>query len=237
MFVLGSCNSKKQNNLCSMESYTIPKLVLKTYNSIDESAFFELCQLLNDSINNRQDYFYMRSANNVNIIINESTNDTTNEINLSFIEEDLKPRGLLDKLIFYICIKDEKTIFIQHKQEYIDNLKKGIKKFIFELYNLNKNIGLKKTHTIFFGEVESAKYMVIISINAKGNKLSSSEWLLFFKCLQEVVNVIEEERDSLSEKITGKKFNSLTFEEKVDILGITGYNIILQFDKECSEWQ
>jgi len=233
ILVLGCCNPKKQDNLdlieYPIELNSVSKLVLKAYKSINnENIFSEICQLLNDSINNRTDYFHLHSA--VNIIISE--NEIV-EIDLGFIEWN-DPLPCISGGFFYICIKDEKTIFVQHKQSNIANLKEEIKKsFVLELENLPRGVAFRKIHTDSFGEVEVANFLVFISINAKGNKLSSNEWLLFFKCFQEVANFFEEERDNLSIEKLGKNFNSLTFEQKDAISEIAGYNIILFFDREC----
>ena len=226
--ILGSCSPKIRENLDSIELNTIPELVLKAYNSIDSDTFFEICQLLNDSIANRTDYFHLEATDCINIYEDEITK---NEISLCFMESNERlPNGIPNELLFYICIKDEKTIFIQHKQANISDLKEKAKKYIFEPDSLGKNIVLRKKHTDSFGEVEVSKVGVILSINAQENRLSSNEWLLFFKSLRELINVFEDKRDSFSVKKTGKKFNSLTFEEKEAISDIVGYQITLFFD-------
>lgn len=237
ILVLANCNSKKQDNLYPIifleESNNIPKLAIKTYNSIDKNIFFELCQLLNDSINKRTDYFYLRSAINIDKRINETTNEVTNEIKLGFIEDGLIPKGIPNELLFHICITETNTIYAQNKQTDIDNLKEELKKFVLGLSNLDRNIASRKIHTDLFGEVEVDRFLVFLTINAKGNKLSSNEWLLFFKCLQEIVIYFEEERNKLSIEKLGKNFNSLTFEQKEAISDIASYQIVLIFDEEC----
>ena len=237
VFILGCCNSKKQDIQYQEElldtSYleelnTIPALVIKAYKSIDEDVFFETCQILNDSIGNRTDnYISLLAVTNV-IIINE----IINEIRLGFVEENKPLPNISDRIVFDICIKDEK-VFVQYEQSGIEDLKERAKKYIFEIDSIDKDIALRKKHTDLFGEVEVSKVGVILSVNAKENKLSSNEWLLFFRCLYEIVNVFENNRDKLSIEKLGKNFNSLTFEQKEAISDIAGYHIMLIFDNEC----
>ena len=225
--VLVSCDLKRTNNLYSTVPNSIAELAQKMYELVDTDTFFELCQSFNDSINNRKDYFYLHTATFVN--------EKTNEVCLGIVElKERIPLKVSDRLILRVCIKDEKTIFVSHKQIEINNLRKNINKYIFEPNSFDKDIVSKKVNTDTFGEIEVSKVGVILSINAKGEKLSSNEWLLFFKCLREVVTVFENERDILSIKKTKKNYNSLNFEQKKVITEVIGYPIMLIFDKECS---
>jgi len=231
IFVLISCNHKKQDTVYSEESNTISALVLKAYKSINKGTFFEICQILNDSIQNRTDCYISLSAT-TNIFVIDGTIEV---IRLGFMEHNKSLPPIRDRIVFDICIKNEKT-FVQYEQANINNLKEQAKKYIFEPDSLDKYVALRKRYTDSFGEVEVSKVGVILSMNAKENKLSSNEWLLFFKCLHIMVDIFEEERDNLSIKLTGKNFNSLTFEQKEAISDIAGYNIILIFDEKglCS---
>ena len=222
--ISGCCNSEKQNNLCSMELNNLSELTQKMYESTNEDIFFNLCQLLNDSIANRTNYFYLYTATFINEI--------TNEIKLGIIEMNAQVPPIPSGLILHLCIKDEETIFMENKQINVNDFKKKVQKFIFEPTTTKKHL-LGKEYVESFGEIEVSKIGVVLSINAKENKISSNEWLLFFKCLRELVCIYEEERNNIAIKTIGKKFNSLTFEQKKAITEIIGYPIMLNFDEEC----
>ena len=240
IFVLVSCNSERQDiqyqeqeelldTLCWEEPNTISTLVLKAFNSIDKDTFFQICQILNDSFGSRTNNYLSFSVATTIFVIDE----INGLIRLGFVEVTKSlPPGIPDRLVFDICIKDEKT-FIQYEQASLDGLKERAKKYLFEIDSIDKSIALKKQHTDLFGEVEIPKVGVILSINAKENKLSSNEWLLLFRCLHEIVDVFEENRDSLSMEKLGKNFNALTFEQKEAISDIADYHILLIFDSEC----
>ena len=238
IFILGSCNFTKQDTVHSEElldtlyweeSNTISNLVLKACKSIhnDTNAFFETCKTLNDSIKNRTD-------NYIRLLPVTYINEITSEIKSVFVENNYPfPKGIPDALIFSICIDGEKTVFVQYKQTNIDKVKEEMEKFLFEFGNLDKSLAYRKKHTDLFGEVEIPKASVILSINAKNNKISSNEWLLFFKYLHLFLGIFENKRDNLSIEKFGKNFNSLTFEQKEAIFDIDGCHIVLIFDREC----
>jgi hypothetical protein len=231
MCILGSCGFKTQNNLYPISQNTIPELARKAYDSIeDKNTFFKLCQMLNDSISNRTGHFFRLRGSTLMITY---TDKTIHEINWDFIEEtDVIPH-IHERLVFYVCIKDS-TILVQNKQAEIKELEEKVKKYFFEPDSLDRNIVLRKEYIDSIGVVEVPNALIFLSINAKGNSVSLNEWLLFFKCLHELVDIFENERDRLSIELTGKKFQSLTFEQKELLANISGgYPFILIFDRIC----
>ncbi|MDD2622827.1 MAG: hypothetical protein WC142_07315 [Bacteroidales bacterium] len=225
-FILGSCNPKRQDNLCSMETNTLPELVLEAYNSIDKNTFFELCQRLNDSINRRTDYFYLYTATFIN--------ETTNEIGLGIVELDEQVPQTPIGLILHICIIDKNTILMENELIKIDDFNEKAKRFILEPDSSKKHNFLQKKQIESFGEIEVSKVGVNLSINAKGLTLSPEEWTAFFNCLHDLVNIYENERNNIAIKKAGVNFNSLTFEQKKAFNSLMGYPIMLIFDRNCS---
>jgi hypothetical protein len=225
-FFLESCHLEREKNVFQMASDSIPELVLDTYNSMNTSEFSSLCHRLNDSIYKRKDCFLLNTATFIN--------ENTHEIRLGMIEIKSGEKVLCAPvgLILHVRIVDANTILMENECIKMTDFKEKARKFVFEPDGTKRDILMTKKKLELYGEVEVSKVGVSLSIKADGHKVSDKEWMLFFNCLHELVDIYENERNHIAIQKSGMAFESLTFEQKKEFCKLIGYPIMLHFDKD-----
>ena len=223
--VLESCHFEKEKNVCQVASDSISELVLETYNSVNKSEFPLLCHRLNDSINKRKDCFLLNSATFIN--------ENTHEIKLGMIEIKSGENVLCTPvgLTLHVRMVDTNTRLMENECIKMTDFKEKARKFVFEPDVTKRDILMTRKKLESFGEVEVSKVGVNLSIKTDGHNMSDKEWVLFFNCLHDLVDIYENERNRIAIQKSGMTFESLTFEQKKEFCELIGYPIMLQFDK------
>lgn len=228
--LLTGCHLERGQNLCERASNSIPELVLETYNSMNKKDFSLLCQRLNDSISQRKDCLLLNTATFIN--------ENRHEIKLGMIEIEsdenvpCSPIGL----VLHVRIVDTNTILMEDECVKITDFKEKASKFICEPDSTKRDVLMTKKNSASYGEVEVSRVGVNLSLKTDGHKVSYKEWVLFFNCLHDLVDIYENERNCIAIQKAGMPFESLTFEQQKEFCDLIGYPIMLYFDKDCNAY-
>ena len=225
-FFLAGCHLERSRNVCEMASNSIPELVLETYNSMNKKDFILLCERLNDSISHRKDCLLLNTATFIN--------ENRHEIKLGMIEIEsdenvpCSPVGL----VLHVRIVDTNTILMEDECVKMTDFKEKAAKYICEPDGTKWDVLMTKKNLASYGEVEVSKVGVNLSVKTNGNKMPYKEWVLFFNCLHDLVDIYENERNRIAIQKAGMPFESLTFEQQKEFCDLTGYPVMLYFDKD-----
>ncbi len=142
-----------------------------------------------------------------------------------------------DLYMFEICIINKDSLLVDKELvNNIVNLKKSIEKFydlvIKKLYPYP--FPIEKDSIKYFGEVEIPEIIFQLSTDIKSKRgLSKEEWKLFFTCLNEINNVIDNARNKLAIRQFGKSFDYLEVDKINAIVRVYSKKIILGFNFTC----
>jgi len=225
ILLLNNCIEKVNKKSTDIDN--IPKMVMNAHKSSNETYFIEICNKLNDSIMEINDLNYnLQVATHLNYV-NENVS-----IALIELKEDLwYSLPDFERLTLFLDISNKSDILVNQKKIGISDLKGFLKKYLFELDSTYKKIAKMTYYSNMFGEIATYKSGVVLSNDARNRQLSITEWKVFFECLSIIVEVFDEQKNKLSLNKTGKQYNSLTFEQKIEFSKFSGYNIILNFDQ------
>ena len=212
-----SCNEIDKNQYGNTIIYkSIPSLVQLGYEHTNDTLFYKICSIINDSVqNNKVDY-------RISSIL--TINPDKKEISWDYVYNEDTLVNVNDNLFFKILIKDRNTILANN------NLvqKKDIQEFEDEFIYKDNNRKLKKKVVKYFGKVEVPISAIQISINVKkGEKFSIEKWKLFFQSINESITFLENKRNQIAKHKWGTDFNSLNFKKKLAITEIVYFRILI----------
>ena len=194
------------------------------------SRFTELCNQLNDTIVNSKIPFYLNMLTEINEI--------DKSVSWAFDKRKQEILQISDRLIFRVCIKDSGTLYVNHVECNLSEIKNMASQYIYYPNDIDKDIIQKKVEIEGFGAIDvSIAGVEICCDTQKNNGLSQNKWKLLFDCIHQIMLVIEEQRDKISIERFGQKYESLSFDKKVIFADIIGYPLRINFFDECYDWR
>ncbi len=225
-FLLITCctNKHKENIERINNSSSIPELLEVAYELRNNNKlFYQVCDILNDSIINRNNSFFIRTIIDI---------DYENEkISWRFEDCENDIPHFTDNFSFEIYIKNIDSIFIKEKLSNVKNIQKVTKDFVSRPDSICKCY--KKVFIDFFGNVKLPKGGPLLSINVKNKEgLTKHEWKLFFECMFELISFYENKRNDITLQKWNVEYNSLNLDKKIAVLKMTNLVLFIKFNKE-----
>lgn len=191
----------------------------------NDPNFSKICQRLNDILHKKEGYIQIMRVQTETLIVN----DVIECIDWGIAYDDYEIGPVSARVTFFIEISENKKIKIQGISDSISNLKDLARDYIFYPDSASKRIVNEVVNVRNVGDVEisSAVPIVYLYLPEDGD-LSTSDWHFFFNCLRELIELYEDERNKTSLRIFNREYNSLSPEEKENIVDVSGYNIRIE---------
>ncbi len=218
-------NGCEKKNVVDYTNLNTTDLLMEAYwNKDNDSTFAKICKLLNDSIKEDNQY-----AIETYLFINIGEGDTI--VSFGFYDESNHYADINERLMFDIYIENENTLYANKKRVELSEIGNLAYQYTFmpelEYYRM-----LKRTEkSEDFGEVETFGGGVNLVLNANNNKkISIKEWKILFDCLEKMINVFDTERNNFALKKLGKRYDELSYKEKISIGEVFPYKIMILSD-------
>lgn len=208
-----------------MTSTDLPELIRNGYDLVGDShAFSKLCTLLNDSLLLQKNSLKMAVFTNVNLL-----DSTINWCLLCYNDESELLR-VSDRYFFNIDLYKGGHIKAQNVPIQLSDIRSSVIDYIFYPDSVNRKRIFTKRNINQKDEIEVSGAGVYMKVHIKDNNgFSVSDWRVFYNCLYELVKLFEDERNKISLRIWNKDYDSLSFQEKEDVIDFAGYRINIEF--------
>ena len=188
----------------------------------DSLAFSKLCVSLNDSLLEKSHLMAVFTA----IDLSKETIDWS-----LYCDEVSVLSKVSDELFLYIDLYKGGNIKVWNKSVRLSDVRGLATNYILSPDNINKERFFIQLDNGLNKEVEVSKLGVFIRVHIKeGEGFSISDWKCFYSCLNELIEMFENEREKMSQKIWRKSYASLLFQEKMKLVDILGYHINIGFE-------
>jgi len=205
-------------------SSDLSELIRKGYDLVYEPEFPEICRLLNDSI-------LSKAPIEIQIIPNIYPNFKAIDWTISY--NDINHIALVsDRLFLNINLIKGGIIEIQDESEpvSIQDMKEIARQYIYYPDSSARRVTHYKKKIEHLGEFETTNACSTLHLDIKkNNRLSIDDWSFFYKCINALIDLSNEERDLLSKKIWNENYVNLSYDQKEDIIDIINYNIMIRF--------
>lgn len=206
-------------------SASLAELIRDGYDLVnDTSAFSNLCMLLNDSL--------LLQKNSLKLAVFTDVNWSDSTINwcLWGYDNEYEVLKVSDRYFFNIELYQGGDVKAQGIPVSLSNIPSLVIDYIFYPDSISrKRIFTKRDINQKKGiEVSNAGVYMKVYIK-ENNGFSVSDWRVFYDCLGEIVRLFEDERNKISLKIWNKDYDSLSFQEKAEIIDLAGYRINIEF--------
>lgn len=200
-------------------------LFRKGYDLVDDNyTFSKVCILLNDSLLLQKESLKMSVFTDVNM------SDSTIDWSLCYDEES-EPLKVSDRYFFNIDLDKGGHIRIQETPAQLSDIRGLARDYIFYPDSASRKRVFTKRNIDRKREIEVSGAGVHLKVHIKSNNgFSVSDWQIFYKCLHELIELFEDERNKMSMQVWGKDYASLSFQEKDKIIDFTGYRINIEFE-------
>ncbi|MDL2212984.1 hypothetical protein LJC29_03350 [Bacteroides sp. OttesenSCG-928-N06] len=227
-----SCTKTREENSIIKNIEDLGTLIELGYDHINDSLFFQICEVLNDSLLGNSNVI-TTYGNSIRMFGVSSINEIDSTVGWYFVKTDYEV-GMLDGDIFYcdMSIGKGRKLNIKTTPREPADIQKMISKYVFHPDTTYKQYTYRNTYIPNIGDLELANISLMLDVHVTKSGFSINDWYFFFDCLNEVIKACENERNLISLKIWGKDYRSLSFSEKETLADVTGYPIILTFNFE-----
>lgn len=188
----------------------------------DSLAFSKLCVSLNDSLLEKSHLMAVFTA----IDLSKETIDWS-----LYCDEVSVLSKVSDELFLYIDLYKGGNIKVWNKSVRLSDVRSLATNYILSPDNINKEHFFIQLDNGLNKEVEVSGLGVFIRVHIKeGEGFSISDWKCFYNCLIELIEMFEDERENMSQKIWKKSYASLLFQEKMKLVDLLGYHINIGFE-------
>lgn len=203
----------------------IPGLIRNGYDLVDDNhTFSKLCALLNDSLLLQKGSLKMAVFTNINL------SDSTIDWCLLRYNDESELLRVSDKYFFNIDLYKEGNIKAQNAPIQLSDIRSSVIDYIFYPDSLTRKRIFTKRNIDQKNEIEVSGAGVYMKVYIKENNgFSVSDWRDFYNCLYELVKLFEDERNKISLRIWNKDYDSLSFQEKENVVDYAGYRINIEF--------